>query len=186
MKKILTLILSFILPGIGHILRGKILMGIVAFLAVVTLLDAWAYLEFSTPEPSASWKFGLLAGSYALIWIICQAHMGYLLWIRDPERFHDQKELAFGEGLRYYVVDDIPNAIRQFERVLRIDPSDRDACFHLAVCFSRSGMYRRAKRSFRKCTELDDDRKWAVEIEEELGRARQEARQRKADRKVRK
>jgi len=179
MKKFFTLVLSALLPGIGHITKGRVAVGIAFFLSVVTLLDCIAYLEFSTPDAPPAWKETMLLGLLALVWLGCQAHLLYLLHFRDPARHHEEKELAFREGLRYYLLDELPSAIRQFERVLRIDPFDCDACFHLAVCLSRAGMYGRAIRRFKKCTELDDTRKWSDEIQEEIQRARDERKQRK-------
>lgn len=179
MKKIVTLLLSFILPGIGHISQGRIAVGVAFFLGVVAIANSYAWLvlpyygassEFNTPDPTAAWKTALAVACFCVVWIGCQAHLLYLLYLRDPERRKDEMELAFREGLRYYLVDELPAAIGEFERVLRIDPFDCDACFHLAVCLSRAGKYRRARRRFKKCTELDDARKWAQEIGDELER----------------
>ena len=182
MKKILTLLLSFLLPGIGHISIGRIAVGVAFFLGEVIVANCYAWLvlpfyraadAFAAPDPAVAWKSSLAIGCFVLLWIGCQAHLVYLLYVRHPDRFMDEKELAFREGLRYYVRDELPEAIRQFERVLSFDPFDRDAYFHLGVCFSRAGRYAKARRRFRKCTELDDDRKWAEEIVDELERIRE-------------
>ena len=189
MKKILTLLLSFILPGIGHISNGRIAVGVAFFLGEVIVANCYAWLilpfyraaePFAAPDPTVAWKSTLAIACFIVLWIGCQGHLVYLLYLRDPERFADEKELAFREGLRYYVRDELPEAIRQFERVLYYDPFDRDAYFHLGVCFSRAGRYGRARRRFKKCTELDDDHKWAEEITDELERIREALKHRKS------
>jgi len=168
MKKILTLVLSFILPGIGQIAIGRIAVGIAFFLGEVTLFNSFVCLQYNTSAPPAPWQSGLIVGCFVFLWLGCQAHLAYWLFLRDPSRYNTEKELAFREGLRYYLLDEFSEAMRQFQRVLRFDPCDCDACFHLAVCCSRCGMYRRAKRLFRKCADLDDARKWAEETQDEL------------------
>jgi len=189
MKKILTLFLSFILPGIGHIGNGRIAVGVAFFISEVIVANCYAWLvlpfyraaeAFAAPDPTVAWKSSTTIACFAVLWIGCQAHLVYLLYVRDPERFSDEKELAFREGLRYYVRNELPEAIRQFERVLRYDPFDRDAYFHLGVCFSRAGRYTKARRRFRKCVELDDDRKWAEEIVDELEQIREAVKHRRS------
>ena len=183
MKRLLTLLASLILPGVGQVLRGRIAVGIAFFVGFVALLDVFAYAAFRTP-PAAEWQIATVLGCLCLVWFGCQAHLGYLLYGLDPNRDAERKELAFHEGLRYYLRDELPEAIRQFESVLRMDRFDRDAHFHLGVCLSRGGSYRRAIRCFKKCIEFDDDRKWAGEVAEEIHKAEQQrktARKSKAD-----
>ena len=189
MKKILTLLLSFILPGVGHISHGRIAVGAAFFLAEAVILNCYVFLvlpwygaaeQFNEPDSATAWRATLVLACLAAVWIICQGHLVYLLYPRDPRRFTDEKELAFREGLRYYVRGELPEAIRQFEHVMRLDPADCDACFHLGVCYSRAGSRRRALRRFRKCSELDDARKWSLEIEEELDRLKEEQGRRRA------
>jgi len=168
MRKTLTLLLSFILPGIGQITIGRIAVGIAFFLGVVTMFNSLVCLQYNPSKPAIPWQTGLITGSLAFMWLGCQAHLVWWLFIRDSSRYQAEKELAFREGLRYYLVDELPAAIGQFKRVLRFDPGDCDAFFYLGACCSRAGMYRRARRFFRKCSDHDDNRKWSVEVQEEL------------------
>jgi len=181
MKRIVKLITSVFLPGVAHILLGRIRLGVVIFLAEVVLVDALALVVFRPGPDAAEWKSGVLLGAIGLVWLVCQAHMVYLLYLADPEKHAEQRETAFREGLRYYVQNKLNKAVRRFEMVLRFDPFDRDAWFYLGVCHSRAGARRRAARSFKKCIEYDDSRKWAYEVSEELRRLKARPRH-KADR----
>jgi len=167
MRKILKLITSAVLPGVAHILLGRIRLGVVIFFAEVALLDALAVLHFRPDQLAPEWKTNLLLGAVGVVWLLCQAHMVYLLYLADPEKYADRREMAFHEGLRYYLQDKFDDAIRQFRMVLRFNPFDYDAWFYLGVCHSRAGARRRAARSFKKCVEYDDSRKWAYEVSEE-------------------
>jgi len=173
MKRILTLLLSLVLPGIGQILCGWIAVGLTFFLCEVVLVNAFIIMTFHLEEEPTSWQLRVLVACFAAIWLGCQAHLAWLLFARDTRKRHEQKELAFREGLRYYVRDELNDAVRQFQRVLRLDRFDCDARFYLGVCCSRAGRYCRAIRHLRKCSELDDDRKWALDVQEELRKARE-------------
>ena len=179
MKKILTLLLSFVLPGIGQIAIGRIAVGIAFFLGVITLFNSLVCLQYNPSKPPAPWHTGMIVGCLSFLWLGCQVHLAWWLFLRDPSRHQAEKELAFREGLRYYLVDELPAAIRQFQRVLRFDPGDCDAFFYLGACCSQAGMYGRAKRFFRKCSDHDDNRKWSIEVQEELLLLKENKRQRR-------
>ena len=171
MKKLPTLLASLVLPGIGHILRSRIAVGVAFFFGVIVLLNVLAYAAFrAVPAPSGR-QAAVLVGGLCLVWLGCQAHLAYLLYGVDPARHAERKERAFHEGLQHYVRDELTDAIRQFEDVLRIEPFDHDAYFYLGLCLSKAGIYRRAVRCFKKCIEFDDERKWADDVAEEIARA---------------
>ena len=178
MKKLPTLLASLVLPGIGHILRSRIAVGVAFFFGVIVLLNILAYAAFrAVPAPSGR-RAALLVGGLCLVWLGCQAHLAYLLYGVDPAKHTERKERAFHEVLQHYVRDELSRSFRnrrllyRIEDVLRIEPFDHDAYFYLGLCLSKAGIYSRAIRCFKKCVEFDDERKWADDVAEEIARAR--------------
>jgi len=168
MKKVLTLIVSFIFPGIGQIVCGRIAAGIAFFLSYVAILNLYILMMVATADTPAMLYRVVVIAVLAAIWLGSQSHLVYLLYIFNPEKYDDEKELVFREGLRYYISGDLADAIRQFERVLQFDNSDFDAYFYLGVCHSRDSNYKLAERFLNRCIEYDESRKWADEVQDEL------------------
>ena len=178
MRKLPILIASLILPGIGHVVRGRIAVGVAFFLGVVVVTNVYAWAAFRVMPPAPEWQRDLLVGGLCLLWAGCQAHLLWLLYIANPARHAARREEAFREGLEHYVRNELADAIGRFDEALRIERFDCDAWFHLGVCHSRAGGYRRAVRCFKKCTEFDDERKWGEEVAQEMRKA-QAARKKK-------
>ena len=172
MKKLPILLASLILPGIGHILLGRIALGVAFFLGVVVVMNVYAWEVFRMMAPAREWQGKALLGGLCLLWGGCQAHVIWLLYIANPARHAARREEAFREGLRHYMRDEFADAISRFEEVLRIERFDFDAWFHMGVCHSRAGNYRRAVRCLKKCVEFDEERKWATEVAQEMQKAR--------------
>ena len=161
-----------VLPGIGHILRSRIAVGVAFFFGVIVLLNVLAYAAFRAEPATSGRRAAVLVGGLCLVWLGCQAHLAYLLYGVDPAKHAERKERAFHEGLQHYVRDELSDAIHRFKDVLRIEPFDHDAYFYLGLCLSKAGTYRRAVRCFKKCIEFDDERKWADDVAEEIAKAR--------------
>jgi len=172
MKKLPTLLASLPLPGMGHILMGRIAVGVAFFFGAVVLANALILVTFRVVPAPRGRQTTVPGAGLCLVWLGCQAHLVYLLYGTNPARHAERKEQAFREGLRHYVRHELTDATRRFQDVLRIDPLDYDAYFYLGLCLSRAGTYRRAIRCFKKCLELDDERKWADDVAEEIARAR--------------
>jgi len=172
MKKLSTLLASLVLPGVGHILRGRITVGVAFFAGVIVLLNLLAYVVFRPAPDGPEQQAAVLVCGLSALWLGCQAHLAYLLYGVNPAKYARQKEDIFHEGLRHYVRDELADAIRRFEDVLRFESFDYDAYFYLGLCHRSAGRHKSAVRCFKKCVEFDDDQKWAAEVAQELAKAR--------------
>ncbi|MFB3923362.1 MAG: tetratricopeptide repeat protein [Terriglobia bacterium] len=68
----------------------------------------------------------------------------------------------FGAGMKLFDLQRLPEAAREFELALQIDPAMSDARYHLAVCHFRDRHYAEARKEFDKLAALNFKEDWTT------------------------
>jgi len=163
-----AMILSLILPGMGHTALGRPARGIfltAAFtLGVVALVARAAVLS----HPMGDAAFGGILVGTALVYVLCQLAMLHVLIRAAVSAARPAKEDHFRAGLAAAARGETIRAETELRRVLAIDPSDVEAHLNLGALFARQGQRREAKRHLKYCRRFDIEGKWDWEVEQEL------------------
>ena len=59
-------------------------------------------------------------------------------------------------------------AIKEFKKILSINPEDSDVYYQLGKIYQEKGKKKESNRLLRRCLELDKDKKWTDEVEKVL------------------
>jgi len=166
-------LLLALLPGSGHLYLGRHWRGLLVF-AVFALGANGIYLatEFARPAMREQ-AVHLCAGAMAAAWAYSLLHVARLSGRFAGAGLRERKEYHLKRGLTQYVAGAFEGAEAEFLTVLRLDPADVDARFHLGVTRRAMGKTAQAARTFRRCLADDLDGKWRWEIGRELGRLRE-------------
>ncbi len=169
--QIISIVLSALLPGSGHILVGRPLRGILVLFLLGFAVEGYFYGQIAPLDPPG-WS-----GTIYVISIIG----GVLLWgyaVADTTRLalrHKRIEAKadaaiaqLREGLVAYLKDDLRAAVRAYRGALRIDDQDPDALFHVGVAYAHLGLHKKARRALNRCIQYDHDGKWDDEAAEQL------------------
>ena len=187
----LAWIVAILIPGVGQFLSGRYGQGLGLFLLVQVFLNGMLYGLLGFPAEAG---YSSAVGRHvfwacllclAIVWCYSAAGLLHEAWGRS--RHQEEKDAWFREGLRHYLLgvdapDEIEAARQAFARLVRWDPEDADAHFHLAMCYGALGRTgddppkrrKQARRALRRCQRVDEDEKWAWEVRQELNRLREE------------
>ncbi|MBI4712576.1 MAG: hypothetical protein HY762_04655 [Planctomycetes bacterium] len=165
--KLLALLLSVFLPGLGQVWLSRYRRGIALFFSVVILLDlALVIIPFSVPSLSAIifilWAFAVIIYIYNLNDII------WVVFLRERRSLAEKKKPLFQEGVKFYLANNLDNAAESFRQVLKLDRDDIDVMFYLALVYKNMGKHGNGRRMFNKCSNLDLNNKWKQQIQAEM------------------
>ena len=169
MKRKAGVIFSIFVPGLGQLLLGRPIRGALFLLGVGLCFDAALFARFRIemlPHVRTALTWGPLAIG-ALVWLYAIAD-AIRLARPDAREVAERRERHFRQGLIHFLRDELAQAEAEFTHAIELDSDDVDARFHLALTLKARNELKRARRAFRQCRELDEDRKWSREIEQEL------------------
>jgi hypothetical protein len=157
-------------PGLPQIWSGQEILGLIlaaSFAAVLnlTLVAGWIWTESFAP----GW-FGLFAATTACHWSACAGYTLWWVWLRHPERHRAEIDRLFREATESYLQGRWNETRRRLERILAMDDTDADALMQLGALFVRTEQPAMARRTFRRCLELDGGAKWRWEIHQAMAR----------------
>ena len=163
-----ALLLSLLLPGLGHVyvarpVKGAILASAFAALLFVAVLRGIAAPVAFLDDAFLIGLFGSAAVWLGTAWVMLRRVLAPLL-----SAVRLDKEGVFKKGLASYLRDDLDRAEREFRRVIDIDPGDVEANLQLAMVYKSKGRPRLARRCLKRCRRLDVDGKGQWEVRQEL------------------
>ena len=163
-----AMVLSLVLPGMGHTAIGRPARGIaVTLLFTVGVVLAVARAAMVEAPWLDSAFVALLVGAL-LVYFVCQLAMARLLIRAAVAAARPAKEDHFRAGMAAAAQGDTALAERELRRVLSIDPSDVEAHLNLGTLFAGQGDVVRARRHLKRCRRFDIDGKWDWEVQQEL------------------
>jgi tetratricopeptide (TPR) repeat protein len=163
-----TAILLALVPGLGHLYLGRHWRGLgvfalfafavnAMFLAFEGLIDAQGSLRLFRCGAVAAWAYSVL-------------HVALLSRQFDQPPGVDRKDYHFKRGLSQYLAGAFEAARDEFRAVLKLDPMDIDARFHLGMTLRAMGQTQQAVRAFRRCLADDVHAKWRWEVDVQMAR----------------
>ena len=181
MGKRWTALILAVIPGMGHLYLGRHWRGLLVF-SLFALGANGMYLagEISESEWNplaqrevAIYVYHLCRGVAAAAWAYSILHIAYLGKRLATKPAQERRDYHLKRGLVQYVSGAFEGAKAEFLTVLRLDPMDIDARFHLAMTHQALGQHRRALKTFKRCLADDVDAKWAWEIQTQIDKVRQ-------------
>ncbi len=164
-----AIVLSLLLPGVGHGLLGKNVTSILLLVGFGGSIDALVIsrLWFETMLPGRMlWLTIALAGTIWLYSALTIIRLGY--WRHRPSLVA-AKEAAFKSALDLYLQDKYNEARVGFLRALKLDPEDAEAHLYLASVETDCGRLKEARKHLSRAKRLDVEGKWAWEVSRKEG-----------------
>ena len=138
-----------------------------------SLPQAVMWERSSQEREVAIYVYHLCRGVAAAAWAYSILHIAYLGKRLATKPAQERRDYHLKRGLVQYVSGAFEGAKAEFLTVLRLDPMDIDARFHLAMTHQALGQHRRALKTFKRCLADDVDAKWAWEIQTQIDKVRQ-------------
>ncbi len=173
--EVIPIVLSMLLPGVGHIAAGRALKGILVFFLFGFAVDGWLYGEAASilpPERTALSVPAIRSLSLAL---------GGLLWAfavldttaialrrRRIAAKADAADAHIRNALIAHLRNDSQTALEELRAARRINDQDPDALFHLGIIYASMGQRRKARKAFLQCISCDNEGKWDTHAQEQL------------------
>jgi TolA-binding protein len=110
----------------------------------------------------------LCRGAAMAAWLYSVLHVAHLSHRFEPRARRERRDYHFKRGLSSYLAGAYDQAAEEFHAVLKLDPLDADARFHLGMTLLARGETRAARKTFRRCLADDVSGKWRWEIETRL------------------
>jgi len=164
-----------VVPGFGHLYVGRYWRGLLVFVIFAIAANGICFARELAPAGARETAVDLCAGAAAAIWLYSVLHVAYLSRRFERKTVAERKEYHFKRGLTQYVGGAFDEARAEFLTVLRLDPMDIDARFHLGMTCRALGERREAVQSLKRCLADDIDGKWRWEIETQLKELKREA-----------
>lgn len=172
---ILSVALSAVLPGCGHILAGRPARGLLVFFLFGFAIDGWFYAQAQSIIPAEAQAPSVPAMRYGAL------ALGAILWafaVADTARLalqhHRRGSLALKAdahvraALVAMLRGDLDRALKELLAARRIDALDPATAFHLGVVHAAAGRTRKARRALHECIGLDHDGVWDNKVREQL------------------
>ncbi len=80
----------------------------------------------------------------------------------------------YEKGKSYHLQGKTKQAIREFKRILTLDPNDSDVYYQLGKIYQERGKIKEATKFFEQYLEMDKEKKWKEEVEQILPSVRKE------------
>jgi len=173
-KHLKGLILS-VIPGFGHLYLGRHWRGLVVFAVFALAANGMYFAHEMAPDETGVYVFSLCRGAAVAMIAYSLLHVAYLSRRFERKPLAERKDYHFKRGQLQYVGGAFDEAASEFLTVLKLDPMDVDARFHLAMSYRALGRRRDAEKTFKRCLADDLDGKWRWEIKVELKALRREA-----------
>lgn len=165
-------------PGLGHLYVGRQWRGLLFFGIFALAVNGYFTGVQMTRSPTrAVRQVGqhvrlFCAIGAAAIWLYSVLDVARLSKQFETKPLRERKDYHFKRGLHHYLAGAFESACGEFLTVLKLDPMDVDARFHLGMTHRALGQNRRAARAFKRCLADDPDGKWKWEAEAQLKQVR--------------
>lgn len=157
-----------LVPGLGHLYLGRHWRGLLVF-ALFALAVNGAYFGDVVGDPATGvYVLSLCRGAALAMVAYSILHVAHLGKQFERKPVKERKDYHFKRGLTQYLGGAFDGARAEFQTVLRLDPMDVEARFHLAMTYRALGEHRKAAKAFRRCLADDLEHKWKWEAETEL------------------
>ena len=163
-----------IVPGMGHLYLGRHWRGLLVFAVFALAVNGMYFAGALCALETSAYVFSLCRGAAAAICIYSLLHVAYLSKHFETKPVTERKDYHFKRGLTQYLAGSFDSAKSEFLTVLKLDPIDVDARFHLAMTHKALGQRHEAVKAFKRCLVDDLDAKWRWEIKTELEKMKQE------------
>lgn len=173
MRKRWTALILAVIPGLGHLYLGRQWRGLMVFALFALAANGMYAAGLMGDREIGIYVFSLCRGAAVAVWLYSLLHVAYLSGRFEPARVGERKDYHFKRGLTQYLSGAFDAAKAEFLTVLKLDPMDIDARFHLAMTHQALGQRRRALRAFKRCLADDLDAKWKWEVGVQLDKARE-------------
>jgi hypothetical protein len=157
-------------PGLGHLYLGRSVLGLVLFTLFGLAANGFFFTYTLDPSDIRTGVLAFCGFASAAIWLASFLHAARLAGRHQEPHVAERKEYHLKRGLTQYVAGSFETARDEFLTVLKLDPTDVDARFHLAMAYARAGEPRLAVKAFKRCRSDDVDGKWRWEVQRELDR----------------
>jgi tetratricopeptide (TPR) repeat protein len=161
----LPLLISIPFPGVGHILLGRLFLGIFTLFCFGISLGA-LILSFIWP-PVFSERLYFSLGTLC-IWLFAILDNWFLM--RKEIVWQREGENLYRCALEKYLQGQYEDSLNALQRLLRLKPDDLEALLLKAEMYWQKGEISRAKRVLKAVRRLDERGKWRWEVEEGLSR----------------
>jgi tetratricopeptide (TPR) repeat protein len=166
-------LVAALVPGLGHLLFRRHWRGLLVFALFAIAVNGMHVARLVEDPVVGDYVFSLCAGATAAVWVYSVLHVAYLGRKFETKHARERKDYHFQRGLTQYLAGTFDGAKSEFLTVLRLDPLDADARFHLGMTHQALGRRRRAIKAFKRCLADDPDAKWRWEVETQLRQLRQ-------------
>ena len=169
-QRLVSVLLSIIYPGAGHLYEERYLPG-----AAAVILTTWSllalFVSFVIFTPTAG--LGQLIFSLSLymligLWAACLASV-LLKGIRLRRPSIDLKEL-YGEGYSRFLKKEYEDSLKLFSRILKSYPDEPAAWIMKARIYKIIGSAKKGRRIFKYLLRKISDPHWQWEVKAELAR----------------
>ena len=161
-----------IVPGLGHLYLGRCWRGLFVFALFAIAANGACFAIITPPSEMRENVLGLCLTAAAAMWAYSIFHVAHLSRRFQTKALAERKAYPLKRGLARYVAGAFDAAQTELLAVLKLDPMDTDARFHLAMTHKALGQKRKALKAFKRCLADDLDRKWEWEIKRELEKIR--------------
>ncbi len=173
--QVIPILLSMLMPGVGHIAAGRALRGILLFFLFGFAIDGWLYSQAASvlpPERSAldiPTIRNLSLGLGALLWAFAVLDtVAIALRRRRILAKADVADAHIRGALVAHLRNEPEAAIKELRAARRINDQDPDALFHLGVIYAGLGQRAKARKAFHQCISYDSEGKWDAHAQEQL------------------
>ena len=157
-----------VIPGFGHLYVGRHWRGLLVFAVFALAVNGMYVADVMDSSGFSLHAFSLCRGAAVAMVAYSLLHVAYLSKRFERQSVTERKDYHFKRGLAEYLAGAFDVAKTEFDAVLKLDPMDVDARFHLAMTEKALGRRREAVRAFKRCLADDLDSKWKWEIETQL------------------
>jgi hypothetical protein len=167
MSGVIPVILSAVVPGLGHLLTRRYLKGVVLALVFTTSAELFLLARFWWPSEAGVGLAWASVAVAAAVWIYAlgdavsaSRHAG--------EAFVGRKDDLLRRAQVAWLKRDNAEAEALLRRLLAMDERDVEGWIHLGKVLKSSGKDAEARRCFRAARNLDGSERWRWELEREL------------------
>jgi len=159
-----------VIPGFGHFYLGRQWRGLFVF-GLFALAANGMYLAIEMGQgfgDVGEEVFALCRGAAVAVWAYSVLHVAHVVRRFETRAVIERKDYHFKRGLVQCLAGSFGSAESEFRAVLKLDPADADARFHLGMTCAALGRSRDAAKAFRRCLADDPGAKWTWEVKGQL------------------
>ena len=162
-----------VIPGLGHLYLGRHWRALLAFTLFAIGANGMSACQALPDRVMAIYVFHLCLTASVAAWIYSVLSVYSISRGFRAKPVGERRDYHFKRGLTQYLAGSFDGAKAELLTVLKLDPMDVDARFHLGMTLKALGDWRGAAKAFKRCLADDLDAKWQWEIETALAELKQ-------------